>query len=159
MGADASNRRLACRPVLNGAVVGRSHQIRTISSIISLATNRFIGDYLTEEVLSRQSEEVRNFILDMSIVRRFSAPLCEYMTGQRQSARILRDLQYTNLFLIPLDAQDHWFRFHHLFGAVARNALETEQPDRIAMLHGRAAKWLSENGYVDAAIEHALAAR
>ena len=121
-------------------------------------TNRFIGDYLTEEVLSRQSEEVRKFILDMSIVRRFSAPLCEYMTGQRQSARILRDLQYTNLFLIPLDAQDHWFRFHHLFGAVARNALETEQPDRIAMLHGRAAKWLSENGYVDAAIEHALAA-
>ncbi|HEX7210460.1 MAG TPA: hypothetical protein VF241_06045, partial [Propionibacteriaceae bacterium] len=121
-------------------------------------TNRFIGDYLTEEVLSRQSEDVRNFILDMSIVRRFSAPLCEYMTGERQSARILRDLQYTNLFLIPLDAQDHWFRFHHLFGAVARNALETEQPDRIAMLHGRAAKWLSENGYVDAAIEHALAA-
>jgi LuxR family maltose regulon positive regulatory protein len=121
-------------------------------------TNRFVGDYLTEEVLSRQSEEVRNFILDMSIVQRFSAPLCEYMTGERQSARILRGLQYTNLFLIPLDAQDHWFRFHHLFGAVARNALETEQPDRIAMLHGRAAKWLSENGYVDAAIEHALAA-
>ena len=121
-------------------------------------TNRFIGDYLTEEVLSRQSEEVRNFILDMSIVQRFSAPLCEYMTGEKQSARILRDLQHTNLFLIPLDAQDHWFRFHHLFGAVARNALEIEQPDRIAMLHGRAAKWLSENGYVDVAIEHALAA-
>ncbi|HEX7210596.1 MAG TPA: LuxR C-terminal-related transcriptional regulator, partial [Propionibacteriaceae bacterium] len=121
-------------------------------------TNRFIGDYLTEEVLSRQSEEVRTFILDMSIVQRFSAPLCEYMTGERQSARILRDLQHTNLFLIPLDAQEHWFRFHHLFGAVARNALETEQPDRVAMLHGRAAKWLSENGYIDAAVEHSLAA-
>ena len=121
-------------------------------------TNRFIGDYLTEEVLSRQSEEVRNFILDMSIVQRFSAPLCEYMTGERQSARILRDLQHTNLFLIPLDAEEQWFRFHHLFGAVARSALETERPDRMAMLHGRAAEWLSENGYVDAAVEHALAA-
>ena len=121
-------------------------------------TNRFIGDYLTEEVLSRQSEEVRNFILDMSIVQRFSAPLCEYMTGERQSARILRDLQHTNLFLIPLDAQEHWFRFHNLFGAVARGTLEIEQPDRVAMLHGRAAKWLSENGYIDAAVEHSLAA-
>lgn len=121
-------------------------------------SSRFIGDYLTEEVLSRQSDELRSFILDMSIVRRFSAPLCEYMTGERQSARILRDLQRTNLFLIPLDAEEHWFRFHNLFGAVARSALETEQPDRIAMLHGRAAEWLSENGYVDAAVEHALAA-
>ena len=119
--------------------------------------NRFIGEYLTEEVLSRQTDEVRNFILDMSIVERFSAPLCEYMTGQTKSARILRDLQHTNLFLIPLDADESWFRFHHLFGAVARSALEAEQPDRVAMLHGRAAEWLSKNGYVDAAVEHALA--
>jgi ATP/maltotriose-dependent transcriptional regulator MalT len=121
-------------------------------------SNRFIGDYLTEEVLSRQSDEVRQFILDMSIVARFSAPLCDYMTGSRQSAKILRELQHTNLFLIPLDDEERWFRFHHLFGAVARSALETEQPDRAVMLHGRAADWLSENGYVDAAVEHALAA-
>lgn len=120
--------------------------------------NRFIGEYLTEEVLSRQADEIRSFILDMSIVDRFSASLCEYMTGERQSAKILRDLQHTNLFLIPLDAEGHWFRFHNLFGAVARSALETEQPDRVAMLHSRAAEWLSENGYVDAAVEHALAA-
>lgn len=120
--------------------------------------NRFIGDYLTEEVLSRQSEDVRNFILDMSIVRRFSAQLCEYMRDTRQAGRIIRELQHTNLFLIPLDTEGRWFRFHHLFGAVARSALETEQPERIAVLHGRAAKWLSENGYVDAAVEHALAA-
>jgi LuxR family maltose regulon positive regulatory protein len=121
-------------------------------------SNRFIGDYLTEEVLNRQSENVRQFILDMSILARFSAPLCDYMTGSRQSAKILRDLQHTNLFLIPLDDEERWFRFHHLFGAVARSALETEEPDRAAMLHGRAADWLSENGYVDAAVEHALAA-
>jgi LuxR family maltose regulon positive regulatory protein len=118
--------------------------------------NRFIGDYLTEEVLSRQSDEVRQFILDMSIVDRFTAPLCDYMNGGRRSSKILRDLQHTNLFLIPLDTEDRWFRFHHLFGTVARSALETEQPDRAALLHGRAADWLSENGYVDAAVEHAL---
>jgi LuxR family maltose regulon positive regulatory protein len=121
-------------------------------------SNRFIGDYLTEEVLSRQSDDVRQFILDMSIVGRFSTPLCDYMTGSRQSAKILRELQHTNLFLIPLDDEERWFRFHHLFGAVARSALEAEQPDRAAMLHGRAADWLSENGYVDDAVEHALAA-
>jgi LuxR family transcriptional regulator, maltose regulon positive regulatory protein len=120
--------------------------------------NRFIGDYLTEEVLSRQNDNVRQFILDMSIVDRFTAPLCDYMNGGRPSAKILRDLQHTNLFLIPLDAENRWFRFHHLFGAVARSALETEQPDRAVMLHERAAHWLSENGFVDAAVEHALAA-
>jgi LuxR family transcriptional regulator, maltose regulon positive regulatory protein len=119
--------------------------------------NRFIGEYLTEEVLSRQTDEVRNFILDMSILDRFSAQLCDYMTGQGQSARILRELQHTNLFLIPLDADQSWFRFHNLFGAVARSALEAEQPDRVAALHGRAAEWLSRNGFVDAAVEHALA--
>jgi LuxR family transcriptional regulator, maltose regulon positive regulatory protein len=119
--------------------------------------NRFVGDYLTEEVLSRQTDEVRNFILDMSILDRFSAPLCDYMRGSRDSATILRELKHTNLFLIPLDAEERWFRFHHLFGAVAKSSLETEQPDRAVMLHGRAADWLTDNDYVDAAIEHALA--
>jgi LuxR family maltose regulon positive regulatory protein len=120
--------------------------------------NRFIGDYLTEEVLSRQPEQVRNFILDMSIVDRFSVPLADYVTEARHSASILRDLKHTNLFLVPLDSEERWFRFHHLFGAVAYSTLETERPDRAAMLHGRAAEWLSENGYVEDAVEHALAA-
>lgn len=120
--------------------------------------HRFIGDYLTEEVLSRQTDELRNFILDVSILDRFSAPLCDYLTETRHSASILRNLQHTNLFLIPLDSEERWFRFHHLFGAVAKSALEIEGPDRAARLHGRAAEWLSENGFVDAAVEHALAA-
>jgi LuxR family maltose regulon positive regulatory protein len=138
------------------SLAGRSHPSEFVHHFSG--NNRFIGDYLTEEVLSRQTDDVRQFILDMSIVDRFSAPLSDYMSGGQQSARILRELQQTNLFLIPLDAEERWFRFHHLFGAVARGALETEQPDRAAMLHGRAADWLSANGYVDAAVEHALAA-
>jgi LuxR family transcriptional regulator, maltose regulon positive regulatory protein len=121
-------------------------------------SNRFIGDYLTEEVLSRQPDEVRNFILNISILDRFSAPLCDYVTETRHSASILRELQHTNLFLIPLDSEERWFRFHNLFGAVAKSALETDEPDRAAMLHSRAAEWLSDNGFVDAAVEHALAA-
>ena len=120
--------------------------------------NRFIGDYLTEEVLSRQPEQVRNFILDMSIVDRFSVPLADYVTEARHSASILRNLKHTNLFLVSLDSEERWFRFHHLFGAVAYSTLETERPDRAAMLHGRAAEWLSENGYIEDAVEHALAA-
>ena len=120
--------------------------------------NRFIGDYLTEEVLGRQTDEVRSFILDMSIVDRFSVPLCDYMRAERKSAGILRELQHTNLFLIPLDAEGRWFRFHHLFGAVARSALETEYSDRALMLHGRAAEWFSDNGYIDAAVAHAISA-
>jgi len=120
--------------------------------------NRFIGDYLTEEVLSRQPEQVRNFILDMSIVDRFSVPLADYVTEARHSASILRNLKHTNLFLVPLDSEERWFRFHHLFGAVAYSTLETERPDRAAMLHGRAAEWLSENGFIEDAVEHALAA-
>ena len=120
--------------------------------------NRFIAEYLTDEVLSRQTDEVRNFILDMSVVDRFSAPLADRVTGSHRSASLLRELEHSNLFLIPLDAEERWFRFHHLFGAVARSALEAEQPARLPELHQRAADWLSENGYVDESVQHALSA-
>ena len=120
--------------------------------------NRFIGEYLTEEVLSRQTEEMRNFILDASVLDRVSAPLADYMTRSRRSAHLLRELEHSNLFLIPLDDEERWFRFHHLFGAVARSALESEQPDHVPELHQRAADWLSKNGYVVEAVPHALSA-
>jgi LuxR family maltose regulon positive regulatory protein len=120
--------------------------------------NRFIAEYLTDEVLSRQTDEVRNFILDMSVVDRFSAPLADRVTGSHRSASLLRELEHSNLFLIPLDAEERWFRFHHLFGAVARSALEAEQPERMPELHQRAADWLTENGYVDESVHHALSA-
>jgi LuxR family maltose regulon positive regulatory protein len=120
--------------------------------------NRFIGEYLTEEVLSRQTDEMRNFILGMSVLDRFSAPLADYMTRRRRSAHLLRELENSNLFLIPLDDEKRWFRFHHLFGAVARSALEADQPDRVPELHQRAADWLSKNDYVGEAVPHAVSA-
>ena len=120
--------------------------------------NRFIGDYLTEEVLNRHTDEIREFIMTMSIVDRFSAPLCDVVTGRTGSATILHDLERTNMFLVPLDEQRHWFRFHHLFAVVARAELEVERPDDVAGLHKRAAGWFREHGHTDEAVTHLLAA-
>ena len=120
--------------------------------------NRFIGDYLTEEVLNRHTDEIREFIMAMSIVDRFSAPLCDVVTGRTGSATILHDLERTNMFLVPLDEQRHWFRFHHLFAVVARAELEVERPDDVAGLHERAAGWFREHGHTDEAVTHLLAA-
>ena len=120
--------------------------------------NRFVGDYLMEEVLSRQPDAVRAFILDVSILERFSAPLCEYVLQAAGASRILQDLERSNLFLMPLDANRHWFRFHHLFAAVARSELQSDDPARVNQLHDRAAEWFSSHGFVDEAVGHAIAA-
>ena len=120
--------------------------------------NRFVGDYLMEEVLSRQPDAVRAFILDVSILERFSAPLCEYVLQTAGASRILQDLERSNLFLMPLDANRHWFRFHHLFAAVARSELQSDDPARVNQLHDRAAEWFSSHGFVDEAVGHAIAA-
>jgi LuxR family transcriptional regulator, maltose regulon positive regulatory protein len=119
--------------------------------------NRFIGDYLTEEVLAGHSDEVRQFIRAVSILDRFSPPLCDFVTGGTGSAAILHDLERTNLFLVPLDESRTWFRFHHLFASVARSELELEHPEQVAALHSRAARWFRENGHVDEAVMHSLA--
>jgi LuxR family maltose regulon positive regulatory protein len=119
--------------------------------------NRFIGDYLTEEVLAKHSPEVREFIKTMSIVDRFSAPLCDFMTGATGSAALLHELERSNLFLVPLDEQRTWFRFHHLFASVARSELELDSPDRVPGLHAKAARWFRDNGHTDEAVMHSLA--
>lgn len=119
---------------------------------------RFIGDYLSEEVLAAHSDEVREFIRVVSILDRFSAPLCDVLTGRPGSAALLHQLERTNLFLVPLDEGRTWFRFHHLFASVARNELEFEQPDRVPGLHLTASRWFRDHGYVDEAVTHSLAA-
>ena len=119
--------------------------------------NRFIGDYLTEEVLAGHSDEVREFIRTMSILDRFSAPLADFMTGATNSAALLHELERTNLFLIPLDERRSWFRFHHLFASAARSELELADPERVPRLHAAAARWFREHGHVDEAVMHSLA--
>jgi LuxR family maltose regulon positive regulatory protein len=120
--------------------------------------NRFIGDYLTEEVLNRHTDRVRDFIVTVSILDRFSAPLCDHVAGISDSASILHELERSNLFVVPLDEERHWFRFHHLFAAVALSELELMPPGHLRSLHARAAVWFRSQGHVDEAIQHSLAA-
>ncbi len=119
--------------------------------------NRFIGDFLTEEVLAGHMDEVRDFIRTVSILDRFSAALCDFIRETTGSAAILHDLERSNLFLVPLDEERTWFRFHHLFASVARSELEVEHPERVPVLHARAARWFRDHGHVDEAVTHSLA--
>jgi LuxR family transcriptional regulator, maltose regulon positive regulatory protein len=119
--------------------------------------NRFIGDYLTEEVLSRHADETRDFIVTISFLDRFSAPLCDFVAKTTGSAAILQELERTNLFLMPLDEEGHWFRFHHLFAAVAIGELEADRSEQIPKLHVRAAEWLRDHDHIEDAVHHFLA--
>ena len=121
--------------------------------------NRYIVDYLIEEVLERQPEAVRGFLLQTSILDRLNGPLCEAVTGQAGGNARLEVLQRGNFFLIPLDDRRHWYRYHHLFADVLRMHLVTEQPELVPALHRRASEWFEQNGAAADAIHHALAAQ
>ena len=120
-------------------------------------SNRYIADYLSEEVLNRQNPEVREFILDMSVFDQFDTALADFVTQTRSSARLLRHLERTNLLLIPLHGRG-WFRFHHLFGSFAQSALEVEHPERVTELHRRGAQWFVARDDVEQAVHHLIEA-
>ena len=119
--------------------------------------DRFILDYLADEVLERQPARIRDFLLDTSILSRLTGPLCAAVTGQDDAKAILEELDRSNLFLVPLDDRRTWYRYHHLFGDVVRARLLDEQPDRVPELHRRASDWYADNGDAHEAIVHALA--
>ncbi|MBN1659771.1 MAG: tetratricopeptide repeat protein [Anaerolineae bacterium] len=136
-------------------------------------SHHYIVDYLFEEVLSRQPDAVREFLLQTSILERMCAPLCETIlargagepgsSGEGDAASgsrgILDYLQRSNLFLVPLDDARHWYRYHHLFVDVLRGMLQAaSQPDQIAALHGHASEWYGQNGFIAEAVHHALLA-
>jgi LuxR family maltose regulon positive regulatory protein len=120
--------------------------------------DRYIVDYLVEEVLQRQPEHVRSFLLQTSILTRLSGPLCDAVTGQDGGKAMLEALDRGNLFLVPLDDRRQWYRYHHLFADVLQAHLVDEQPDRVPDLHRRASEWYEQNGERSEAIRHALAA-
>src|SRR5665811_466735 len=120
--------------------------------------DRYIVDYLVEEVLARQPESIRSFLLKTSILSRLTGPLCDAVTGQDGGKAMLEALDRGNLFLVQLDDRRRWYRYQHLFGDVLRARLHDEQPDRVHELHARASDWYERNGDRSEAIRHALAA-
>jgi LuxR family maltose regulon positive regulatory protein len=121
-------------------------------------SNRYILDYLTEEVLTRQPEQVVGFLLATSILARLSGPLCDAVTGRSDSQQLLEQVERANLFLIPLDDVRSWWRYHHLFADLLRARLEQTRPERVPELHRAAAAWHEAHGSADDAVGHALAA-
>src|SRR6266853_5438825 len=120
--------------------------------------HRYIVDYLVEEVLQRQPEPVRSFLLQTAILDRLHGPLCDAVTGQEEGNARLEALERGNFFVVPLDDKRHWYRYHHLFAEVLSAHLLAEQPDQVATLHRLASEWYEQHGLAADAIRHALAA-
>ncbi|UCD97816.1 MAG: hypothetical protein JSV42_12715, partial [Chloroflexota bacterium] len=119
-------------------------------------SHRHILDYLTDEVLQHQPEDIRSFLLQTSILDRLSGPLCNALTGRVDGDMLLAHLDTANLFVTPLDEKRRWYRYHRLFSDLLRNELKRSQPELIPELHRRASRWHEGNGDIQSAIDHAL---
>ena len=120
-------------------------------------SHRFVLDYLLEEVLATQPEDVRTFLLDTSVLEQLTGGLCDALTGGVDGHAMLERLERENLFLAPLDDQREWYRYHHLFADALRARLQAEDPARVRSLHRAASDWHAEHGTLADAIRHALA--
>ena len=141
-----------------------AHSLRGCDDVPGLlesftGSNRYVLDYLMEEVFQRQPADLREFLLETSVLDRMTAPLCDAITGRADSGALLLTLEQRNLFIVPLDRSRQWYRYHHLFGDLLRHRLDLAAPDGAAELHERACHWYAENGFPADAIRHALAAR
>jgi len=120
----------------------------------------YIAEYLIEEVLEHLTEDVKTFLLHTSILDRLNAGLCDAVTGRSNSQAILKDLYQANIFVIPLDDDGQWFRYHHLFADLLQARLPQALPgDTTGDLHRRASDWYEQNGFVPEAIDHSLATK
>jgi LuxR family maltose regulon positive regulatory protein len=120
----------------------------------------YVAEYLVEEILHQQPENVQTFLLHTSILERLNAELCDAVTGRQDGQTILPTLHRANLFMIPLDDKGRWFRYHHLFADLLQaSLLQTVPADAIDKLHKRAARWYEQNGFAHEAIKHALRAK
>jgi len=119
-------------------------------------THRHVLDYLIEEVLNSQPEEIRKFLRQTSILDQLSPSLCDAVTGQAASKKYLHDLENNNLFLVSLDEERTWYRYHALFAELLKNQLLQAEPEVVDNLHERAADWYEKNGFIQKAVEHAF---
>lgn len=119
-------------------------------------SHHFIVEYLLEDVLNQQPQRVQEFLLRTAILKRLNGALCDALTGLENGHSILENLVRDNLFIMRLDEQRHWYRYHQFFADVLRERLHYTRPDEEIMLHLRASNWYEQNGFTDEAIEHAL---
>jgi LuxR family maltose regulon positive regulatory protein len=117
--------------------------------------HRRLREYFSEEVLGRQDDDVRTFLVQTSVVERMSGPLCDALTGRRDSARLLRSLERASLFIVPLDEQPEWYRYHHLFRDLLVGELANRLPGQTATLLSRAAEWHERQGDPEEAFDYA----
>jgi len=120
--------------------------------------NRYIMDYLIEEVLESQDDNIKQFLLQTSLFEQFSGSLCDFILDKNDSQIIIEILEKENMFIIPLDTERNWFRYHHLFADLLQHRLKAKGKDKIKDLHNKACLWFDENGYKNLAIDHALLA-
>lgn len=120
--------------------------------------DKFVVDFLVDEVLDQQPPAVRRFLLDTSVLERLTGKLCDALTGEQDGGAVLESLERRNLLLVPLDGQRRWYRYHHLFTDVLQSRLLAERPADVAHLHRRASDWYQQAGDVEAAVRHAFAA-
>ena len=121
-------------------------------------SNRYVLDYLMDEVFQRQPADVQDFLLKTSILDRLTAPLCDAVVDRGNSRDMLCALEQANLFIIPLDQTREWYRYHHLFVDLLHHRLHVESGHTVNQLHRRASQWYAANGFRADAIRHALAA-
>ncbi len=136
---------------------GRTDKRRLIESFTG--SNRLVLDYLIEEVLNRQPDAIQQFLLQTAVLDRLTGSLCDALTGQDNGQETLELLEQTNLFIIPLDAERRWYRYHHLLADLLRQRLRQTQWNEGQRLHRQASTWYVQNGLVEQAIEHALKAK
>src|SRR5579872_138707 len=120
-------------------------------------SHRFVLDYLVEEVLGRQPDAVREFLLDTAVLDQLTGGLCDALTGRSDGQGMLELLERENVFVVPLDDERRWYRYHHLFADALRARLLTRHADRVGELHAAASRWLGEDGLLVDAVRHAIA--
>jgi len=120
--------------------------------------HRLVLDFLLEEVLGQQPENIQNFLLQTSVLSRLTGSLCDALTDQKNCQETLETLDHANLFIIPLDDERRWYRYHHLFADLLLQRLRQTQAGQMIELHHKASEWYEKNGFIDEAIEHSLLA-
>jgi LuxR family maltose regulon positive regulatory protein len=142
---------------LQMAALSRQGRLSAGDTLVVSGKHRFIADYLTEDVLAPLTADRRRFLLQTSILDRLCGPLCDAVTERTDGQETLELLERENVFLTPLDESREWFRYHQLFAEFLHGELQRRHPEKIAILHSRAAQWYLTHDLPDQALQHAVA--